>query len=84
MAKIRVNKPDAARRQLDQAIVLFFSNADPVPIHTLAMAAFRVLKDLIEHKGLKSQSILGNFDDRVRPEMRKEFWASVHGLSNFL
>ena len=48
------------------------------------MAAFRVLKDLIEHKGLKNQSILGNFDNRVRLEKRKEFWAGVHSLSNFL
>mgnify|MGYP001568694580 CR=1 FL=1 len=38
MAKIKVNKSEAARRQIDVAIRILFRNEDPVAIHTLAMA----------------------------------------------
>ena len=46
MAKIRVTKVEAARRQIDTAIRMLFSNEDPVAVHTLAMAALRIVRDL--------------------------------------
>src|SRR5436190_681086 len=46
----RVTKIDAARRQLDVAIWLFFADGDPISIRTLAGAASTVLADLIEAK----------------------------------
>jgi hypothetical protein len=51
MAKIRINKIEAAQRQLDAAIRRLFANEDPVAIHTLAMAAFRILRDLAIKNG---------------------------------
>ena len=51
MARLKVSKPEAARRQLDSAIRMLFKNEDPIAIHTLCMAAFRILRDLAEKGG---------------------------------
>lgn len=45
-----VTKLEAASRQLDTAIGLFFSGGDTVSIHTLAAAAFNVFADMAEHR----------------------------------
>jgi hypothetical protein len=63
-----VTKLNAAIRQLDCAITLYFQDGDPVPIHTLACAAHQVvhninrhnngpelLFDSLTHKGRKTQ-----------------------------
>jgi len=44
-----VTKLDAATRQLDSAITLYFQNGDPVPIHTLACAAHQVIHNINRH-----------------------------------
>lgn len=46
---MRVSKTEAAIRQLDIAINLFFENKDPISIHTLAGAA----RGIFQEKGLK-------------------------------
>lgn len=43
-------KPEAATRQLDEAIVLLFADHDPLAIRTLAAAAHGILADLVEDK----------------------------------
>lgn len=50
-----VSKVEAAERQLRQVIRLFFQRADEVAIHTLAAAAYQILVDLCEHKGVKRE-----------------------------
>jgi hypothetical protein len=44
--KLPVTKLDAARRQLETAITLWFHEADPVSIHALTGAAHNLLCDL--------------------------------------
>jgi hypothetical protein len=44
--KVTVTKLQAARRQLETALTLYFDEKDPVSIHTLAAAACDVLRDL--------------------------------------
>ena len=44
--KIKVSKLDAARRQLETAIKLYFVFGDPISIHTLSAAAYNVIRDL--------------------------------------
>jgi len=39
--QIKVSKLDAARRQLETAIRLYFSEADPISIHALMSAAYQ-------------------------------------------
>ena len=81
MTKIRVNKIDAARRQIDAAIRLLFDNDDPVAIHTLQAAGFRILRDL----SVKSDkaSVWTSFKAVIRPGMEKEAWAAMSKPANF-
>jgi hypothetical protein len=44
--EISVTKLDAAKRQLETAILLYFSEKDPVSIHTLCCAAYEVIHAL--------------------------------------
>ena len=82
MAKIRVNKSEAARRQLDVAIRMLFNNEDPVPIHTLSMAGFRILRDLAAKR---SDSYMAKVTKlMIKPGMEGEFWRLMNLPSNFL
>jgi hypothetical protein len=47
---IKVEKLEAARRQMETAISLFFEERDPVAIHTLAAAAYDVIDGINEHR----------------------------------
>ena len=47
-----VSKLDAATRQLHMAIRLYFQDADPLGVHTLACAAHGILEDLSRKRGL--------------------------------
>ncbi len=81
MSTIVVNKPEAARRQINMAINLLFDDEDPIPIHTLAMAGFRIVRDLIQkvpsHQTEDSLTLL------IKPGMEREFWKVIHRPSNF-
>ena len=50
-AKIHVTKLAAARRQLCAAIRMFFAQEDELATHTVASAAYRVLRDLKTDRG---------------------------------
>ncbi len=81
MAKIRVNKIDAARRQIGAAIRLLFDNDDPVAIHTLQAAGFRILRDLSDKS--EKASVWASFKAVIRPGMEKEAWAAWSKPANF-
>lgn len=49
---LRLSKLDAARRQIESAIWLWFLDADIVSVHTLSAAAHHILRDLAEHRGV--------------------------------
>jgi hypothetical protein len=49
-----ITKIEAAKRQLETAIILFLCEKDPVSTHTLANASIAILKDLAKNKGIKS------------------------------
>ena len=83
MGKIKVNKLEAAQRQIDAAIRILFSGEDPVAIHTLAWAGFQILRDL-DAKQDPSVAVGLNIDSMLRPEKKKEFWYKAKGLSSFL
>src|SRR5262249_22644432 len=51
---VTITKLEAACRQLDTAINLFFSGGDPVSIHSLAASAFNVFADVSEQKSGQS------------------------------
>jgi hypothetical protein len=81
MVKISVDKEDAARRQIDAAIRMLFSHEDPVAIHTLAMAAFGILKDLArENIQSDLEQIIASM---IAPEKAKAFWNIIKRPANF-
>ena len=51
MAEIHVTKLAAAQRQLRAAIRMFFGGEDELAVHTVASAAYRVIRDLKERRG---------------------------------
>ena len=57
---LKVSKLDAAKRQLETAIRLYFSNGDPVSIHTLVAAAYAILHDVTGRKGADPMLIRGH------------------------
>jgi len=78
----QVSKLDAARRQMETAIRLYFSEADPVSIHTLTSAAYELLSDINRAKGgspmLKEQA-----PTWVRPDAKDEAKRSLNKAMNF-
>jgi hypothetical protein len=69
-----VTKIDAARRQLETAIELYFADRDPIAVHTLAAAAEGVLAGLLEELGRPNElleQILPEHRDTVRKLMRE-------------
>lgn len=82
MGKIRINKPDTARRQLDAAIRMLFSNEDPVAIYSVVGAADRIVRDLAEKSG-KAQCH-ETIKQMIRPGKEKDFWSEANKAFNFM
>lgn len=75
-----VTKFEAASRQLDTAIHLFFSGGDPISIHTLAASAGNVFADLSERKlGHSWRLYLGDSNQLSKNELKK----TIHREWNF-
>jgi hypothetical protein len=51
MEAIVIPKLDAARRQLEMAVELFFEKRDPVAIHTLCCAAYDIIDGVCQDRG---------------------------------
>lgn len=81
--KFTVSKLDAVKRQLDTAIRLYFSDGDPVSIHTLTAAAYNILRDISEKKATDPMLIKTRMLDYVRPEHHKEIIAKINEAENF-
>ncbi len=69
LRKLAITKLDAARRQLEMAITLWFHDADPVSVHTLVMAAHGILRALNKKRG--GQPMLGDPSPYIRPGFEK-------------
>lgn len=52
-AVVFVTKGAAARRQLDAAIHFWFAEEDDLAVHTVAAAAYHILRDLMQQRGLQ-------------------------------
>jgi hypothetical protein len=75
MAKL--SKTEAARRQLDCAIRLYFDNDDLLAVHALSRAAFRVLYDLQSADDDHKEQI-------ITQTFRYLGWSNFNELTNFL
>jgi hypothetical protein len=78
---VKVSKTDAAKRQLETAVRLWFYSGEPVSIHTLTAAAHQVLHDLGKAQGIRS--ILRELPEKVRPEFQKKLRELLSRYENF-
>lgn len=79
-----VSKLDAARRQLCTAISLHFDNGDEVSIHTLAHAAFTIIKDLCDNDSTGEDSITNKILSEVHSLKLKCIWKElINRRANF-
>ena len=78
MDESRITKIEAAQRQINAGIRMLFRNDDPVAVHTVAMAGFRILRDLVKHKGLEHP-----IDSLIRPGKENELWRGASSFANF-
>jgi hypothetical protein len=83
MAKIKIPKLEAARRQLETAIELYFEDRDFVSIHALASAASTVISDVSESRGGRPTFIEDMLAIYVKPNFQKEVRAKLFDARNF-
>ncbi len=79
---IKISKLDAARRQLQTAITLWFNDGDPVSTHTLAFAAYEIVHTISKKRDPNRRDLV--FDSLViKDEYRKEYNIWVKRHANF-
>lgn len=81
-ATLKVEKLDAARRQLETAVRLYFSESDPVSIHTLTSAAYQILSDVNRARG-GSPMLKEQIPTWVRPDATEESKKRLNEAANF-
>lgn len=76
---IKISKLDAARRQLQTAIELWFTGGDPVAVHTLAFAAYEIVHTVSKKRDPKRRTLIYDSDD-IKEEHRAEYniWMKRH------
>src|ERR1039458_6074559 len=77
---IHISKLDAAKRQLETAIRLWFHSGDPVSVHSLAAASHQLLHDLGKRHGIGTILRTAAY---VKPEYRKKHAKMVSSYENF-
>lgn len=82
-ARLTISKLDAAKRQIEIAIQLYFNELDPVSIHTLAAAAYNILRALAKTQGSSGMLIKDKLLDICKPELRSAIRAKINATENF-
>lgn len=80
MEPVWINKIDVARRQIVEAVTLFFEERDPVVIHTIVCSAHQILVDVGKGKGICGA--LKN-PERLSREEFKSYLRTVNAPYNF-
>ncbi len=78
-SELKIDKIDAAKRQLKYAIENFFRDGDAVVTHNLASASLQILHDLGKKEGISSVFDLG----WIKKARRKEVMDSFREAQNF-
>ena len=82
MIRRKINKPEAARRQIDAAIRMLFNGEDPIAIYKLTMSGLQVLRDLPakQSENIVDHAINATWDS----EEKKVVFQKMRGFANFL
>lgn len=81
--KLHISKLDAAKRQLETAIRIYFYSGDPVSIHTLTAAAYNVIRDINKQRGGAKLFAKEAFMDYVKEGHEKEVRELINKAENF-
>lgn len=80
--EMRATKIEAAKRQLDAGVRMLFAKEDALAVHTLAFAAYGLLRDL--SKGVGPTDTLKRLEADANLREGTEFWGDLKRLANFL
>jgi len=80
---INVSKLDVGKRQLETAIKLFLTDADPISIHTLSAAAQEVFNCLLKKQGSGVSFIEKSIKEFVEPGKQEEIKKHFASSKNF-
>lgn len=81
---IQISKLDAAKRQLETAIQIYFAHGDPVSMHTLSAAAYNVIRDVASNRGgVQPMLVKDQLVELARPEARKKVRDKLNEAENF-
>jgi hypothetical protein len=75
---MRISKLEAAERQLNCAIRLYFADDDLLAVHTLSRAAFRVLFDIYPER------VRDTFGKDLEADITRLGWRRFNRVANFL
>jgi len=79
---MKIKKIEAAKNQLETAIILYFNNYDPISTHTLINAAYDILVGIGKRKNIKP-IIKDPNNPLVEPKMRKIYFDKFRDCYNF-
>ena len=79
MSAPKISKADAAQRQLDTAIDLFFDEGDSLSAYTLAFASFKVLLNVYPHQ--RDDDFASQVDRLINESVG---WRPFSEIANFL
>lgn len=74
----KISKIDAARRQIDTAIDLYFSGGDFLPTYAISFSAYQILSDIYRHH--QDDGFLDLLSEKLPPNFRRY----LAGPANFL
>jgi len=80
---ITISKLDAAKRQFETAIRLYFHDSDPVSIYTLVSAAYNVIRDVNKRRNGKPMFAKDQFIEFVKPEYQSKVRKQIDAAENF-
>lgn len=79
---LTISKLDAAKRQLEAFIRMYFSDGDPVAMHTLSAAAFGIVTDLNRERG-GAPTLHDTIFEQVKPEHHELLRGKMREAQNF-
>jgi len=79
--KIRISKLEAAKRQLDCAIELWFQEKDEVSVHTLLTASYGVIRDVNRHRRTMFETL--EETAFIKDEYQKDWVNLIRKPANF-
>lgn len=82
--RLSLTKLEAARRQLETAVELWFRGGDPIAIHTLASAGSDVLRDVAKANGYEVAIGTERLLTVVKPEYHDEVDRLLRNSQNYL